>query len=466
MAGRPPGRHGVPAGRPGGRRGARARRWGRRFLRRFAERLEPSFSRDAEAAQQSAGEKPAAERGGLHAPRSAPRLRVAAARRPHHPPPEPRVRPHRRRRCPSCSSRFWNHPLPPAPPDAAAAPDGLPDAAERRRAEAAGWAAREFTLALDAAAALVDRGVPFLVTLVEAGFGQSRLVRRGRPAARAPSSSPTAGDRRPGRSPARRPCWSGTRRPARGPGPRAGRGGRPARRAGAARRRGVRPAVRRAAAAADARPRGRRGRGAGGAGGRSRPTGSRGSCPSRWPGTTPTRSSGWPRSTRCLADYPHEPTFVLAKAAVLRDLNRQAERLALLEAEGRGPGRRADADAVAGPGAAAAPEPAGGGDAAAAAVAPDPARRPPPATTCSATQLVGGAGGSPRRPSCTASPAAWTTARTSSPTPTPAPPAPWTRCPRPCGCSSSRPAGPRAQPRPRPAPCTTPCSTATSPTRR
>ncbi len=71
-------------------------------------------------------------------------------------------------------ARFWNHPL----PDMSEGPppgDGLPDAAERQRAEAAGWVGREFTLSLEVAAALVARGVPFLVTLVEAGFSQPRL---------------------------------------------------------------------------------------------------------------------------------------------------------------------------------------------------------------------------------------------------------------------------------------------------
>ncbi|QDU18171.1 hypothetical protein [Urbifossiella limnaea] len=68
----------------------------------------------------------------------------------------------------------WNHPLPNAPADAPPTPDGLPDAAERARA--AGWATREFTLSADAAVALIQRGVPFVLTLVEAGFSQARLV--------------------------------------------------------------------------------------------------------------------------------------------------------------------------------------------------------------------------------------------------------------------------------------------------
>jgi len=73
-------------------------------------------------------------------------------------------------------ARFWKHPLPDAPADAPAPADGTPDAAERRRAEQAGWATREFTLTPDAAFALAARGVPFVLTLVEAGFSQARLV--------------------------------------------------------------------------------------------------------------------------------------------------------------------------------------------------------------------------------------------------------------------------------------------------
>src|SRR6185369_6794570 len=60
--------------------------------------------------------------------------------------------------------------------DAAPPADGLPDAAERNRAEHAGWLAVEFTLTPEAAFSLIERGVPFIVTLVEAGFSQARLA--------------------------------------------------------------------------------------------------------------------------------------------------------------------------------------------------------------------------------------------------------------------------------------------------
>ncbi|MDY3558737.1 hypothetical protein R5W23_005894 [Gemmata sp. JC673] len=92
-------------------------------------------------------------------------------------------------------ARFWKQPLPErgeSPPPV----DGLPDAAERGRAEEAGWAVREFTLSLDAAVALISRGVPFLLTLVEAGFSQPRLC-VGADAMRGTVSVVDGQDRRP-----------------------------------------------------------------------------------------------------------------------------------------------------------------------------------------------------------------------------------------------------------------------------
>ncbi|MCE9560475.1 MAG: hypothetical protein K8U57_00325 [Planctomycetes bacterium] len=72
-------------------------------------------------------------------------------------------------------TRFWKHPLPNPTADTLPPFDGLPDAAERSRAEQAGWTCREFTLSLDAAVELIGRGVPFVLTLVEAGFSQARV---------------------------------------------------------------------------------------------------------------------------------------------------------------------------------------------------------------------------------------------------------------------------------------------------
>ncbi|MCI0700355.1 MAG: hypothetical protein L0241_04675 [Planctomycetia bacterium] len=71
-------------------------------------------------------------------------------------------------------TKFWNHTLPGAA-DGGPPADGLPDAAERQRAEQAGWIARECTLSLEVAVALIARRVPFIITLVEAGFSQPRL---------------------------------------------------------------------------------------------------------------------------------------------------------------------------------------------------------------------------------------------------------------------------------------------------
>lgn len=73
-------------------------------------------------------------------------------------------------------SRYWKHPLPKPSADTHAPIDGLPDAAERNWAERSGWTTLEFTLAPEAAFSLIDRGVAFVVTLVEAGFSQPRLA--------------------------------------------------------------------------------------------------------------------------------------------------------------------------------------------------------------------------------------------------------------------------------------------------
>jgi tetratricopeptide (TPR) repeat protein len=73
-------------------------------------------------------------------------------------------------------ARFWKHTLPNPPADAAPPADGLPDAADRDRADRAGWVTREFVLTPAAAATLIGRGVPFVVTLVESGYSQNRLA--------------------------------------------------------------------------------------------------------------------------------------------------------------------------------------------------------------------------------------------------------------------------------------------------
>ncbi|MGL6073080.1 MAG: tetratricopeptide repeat protein [Fimbriiglobus sp.] len=54
--------------------------------------------------------------------------------------------------------------------------DGLPDAIERRRFDEADWLTREFTISEETAWELTSRGVPYLLTLVETGYGQERIV--------------------------------------------------------------------------------------------------------------------------------------------------------------------------------------------------------------------------------------------------------------------------------------------------
>ncbi|MCZ2341111.1 MAG: tetratricopeptide repeat protein [Bacteroidales bacterium] len=74
-------------------------------------------------------------------------------------------------------TRFWSAPPLPESDSADTPPsDGLPDGNARRRFQAAHWITREFTLTRDTAVALIARGVPFLITLVETGFSQPRLA--------------------------------------------------------------------------------------------------------------------------------------------------------------------------------------------------------------------------------------------------------------------------------------------------
>ncbi len=156
-----------------------------KFYDRFAERLDLlSGGRQPPVLSQSPHDSQRAQ--GADAPRSgAPRTVLKLDFPP--PPAVPTVY--------ELLARYWKHPLP-GPGDARPPGDGLPDAAERRRAEAAGWVAREFTLSREAAVALIGRGVPFLVTLVEAGFSQPRLC-AGADAVRGSVSVIDGHDRRP-----------------------------------------------------------------------------------------------------------------------------------------------------------------------------------------------------------------------------------------------------------------------------
>jgi cellulose synthase operon protein C len=72
--------------------------------------------------------------------------------------------------------RYWKCELPATPEDAPTAVDGLPDASLRKRLDDAGWLTREFRLTPELAWELISRGLPFLITLVETGYGQDRIV--------------------------------------------------------------------------------------------------------------------------------------------------------------------------------------------------------------------------------------------------------------------------------------------------
>jgi cellulose synthase operon protein C len=73
-------------------------------------------------------------------------------------------------------ARFWKQEVPKQPGEVANVSDGLPDSGDRQRWEQAGWSVREFRFDLIAVQKLIEAGIPFLLTLVEAGFSQHRLV--------------------------------------------------------------------------------------------------------------------------------------------------------------------------------------------------------------------------------------------------------------------------------------------------
>jgi tetratricopeptide (TPR) repeat protein len=72
-------------------------------------------------------------------------------------------------------ARFWDISAKPAPDDAVVY-DGLPDARERQWGEENGFTAIEFTVAAEAAFALLARGIPFLFTMVDAGYSHSQIA--------------------------------------------------------------------------------------------------------------------------------------------------------------------------------------------------------------------------------------------------------------------------------------------------
>jgi cellulose synthase operon protein C len=70
---------------------------------------------------------------------------------------------------------YWKANARPAPTDLAPA-DGLQDVRERLWAEGNGFLAAEFTVTPDALFALLEQGVPFLLTMVDAGYSHSQLA--------------------------------------------------------------------------------------------------------------------------------------------------------------------------------------------------------------------------------------------------------------------------------------------------
>ena len=229
-------------------------------------------------------------------------------------------------------ARHWTHDLPNPPADAAPPQDGLPDAAERDRADRNGWVTREFTLSAAAATALVGRGVPFVVTLVESGFSQARLA-VGTDTLRNTLFLADGVERKPVEGPfdtlLKRFGTFGPRCLALVP------------KAEAARLDGLDLpdraahddlyAVQRPLLTDD----------------REAAVGALGAMEGTHPDHRLTKAArlalarydAHPVKTlaaldELLAAFPHEATFVLSKATVLRELNRNAERLALLEVEG------------------------------------------------------------------------------------------------------------------------------------
>ena len=73
-------------------------------------------------------------------------------------------------------ARFWDRPAEHLEVAEAICYDGTPWHAERDWAEENGWAAREFRLTFDAAAGLIDRGLPFALTTTDAGGGHAQAV--------------------------------------------------------------------------------------------------------------------------------------------------------------------------------------------------------------------------------------------------------------------------------------------------
>jgi cellulose synthase operon protein C len=73
-------------------------------------------------------------------------------------------------------SRFWNCPTNHLDIASDICYNGTPDSRERRWAEENGFVAREFTVTWDTACALIDRGIPFILTTVDIPYGHAQAV--------------------------------------------------------------------------------------------------------------------------------------------------------------------------------------------------------------------------------------------------------------------------------------------------
>jgi len=76
----------------------------------------------------------------------------------------------------SAISRFWQTPVDHLDIADAICFDGTPDYAGREWAERNGWRTREFTVTWEAATALLDRGIPFVLSTVEPGSAHMQAV--------------------------------------------------------------------------------------------------------------------------------------------------------------------------------------------------------------------------------------------------------------------------------------------------
>ena len=72
-------------------------------------------------------------------------------------------------------AKYWNVTPTPIPPDGGPT-EGIPDARERRWVEDHAFIAVEFTVQEAIAATLIDRGIPFLLSMVDSGYAHPQIV--------------------------------------------------------------------------------------------------------------------------------------------------------------------------------------------------------------------------------------------------------------------------------------------------